>query len=107
MDDFIYLDNAATTPLAPEAAEAMAACQANCFGNPSSSHSLGVQAAAAMEKSRRTLATVLSCSPDELIFTASGTEADNLALFGAAYASRRKGLVISAIEHPAVLETAH
>jgi len=106
MDDFIYLDNAATTPLAPEAAKAMAACQASIFGNPSSSHSLGVEAAAALEKSRRSLAGLLACSPDELVFTAGGTEADNLALFGAAYASRRKGLVISAIEHPAVLETA-
>jgi len=106
MDDFIYLDNAATTPLAPEAAEAMAACQATIFGNPSSSHSLGVEAAAALEKSRRKLASILVCNPDELVFTSSGTEADNLALFGAAYASRRKSFVISAVEHPAVLETA-
>lgn len=106
MNSYIYLDHAATTPVAPEVVQAMHEALAQHFGNPSSSHSLGIEAAAAILKARRTLAGLLDCSPEEIFFTGGGSEADNLALFGAAYAGRKKSLVVSAIEHPAVIEAA-
>src|SRR3989338_2444673 len=76
----VYLDNAATTPIAPEVAQAMIPYILNEFGNPSSTHFYGRQAKGVIEMSRRTVAKLLHCSPSEIIFTSGGTEADNMAL---------------------------
>jgi len=103
----IYFDNSATTPVDPRVVEAMAPWRGKAFGNPSSLHSLGRRAREAVETARAEVAALLRAQPKEIVFTASGTEADNLALKGAfetAQPARR--LIVSAIEHPAVLETA-
>jgi len=107
----IFLDAAATTPVRREAIEAMFPFLTNQFGNPSSHHELGEQAANALETARGQCARVLGCHAEEITFTASGTEADNLALKGIALARRaadprRNRVVISAIEHPAIAESA-
>ena len=106
----LYLDYAATTPLDPRVAEAMAPYLAQEFGNPSSIHRFGQKAEAALESSRDRIARVLGCDPQEIYFTSGGTESDNLALRGTALAARtRRGanhILVSAIEHPAVLRTA-
>lgn len=98
-----YFDHNATTPLLPEAAAAWAAAP---FGNPSSLHAAGRAARAVVEEARETLAAWLGAAPGEILFTAGGTEADNLALLGAAASGKLRGrhLVASSIEHPAVLE---
>lgn len=101
----VYLDNAATTPLAPEVAEAMIPVLQNDFGNPSSTHFYGRQAKAHIETSRRTVAKLLNCSASEIIFTSGGTEADNMALFTAVYELGVKRIVSSTIEHHAVGHT--
>ena len=80
----IYLDHSATTPVDPRVVEAMAPYWNEVFGNSEASHALGQAAASAMERARQTVADVLSCRPSEIIFTGSGTEADNLALRGVA-----------------------
>ncbi|ALE92542.1 cysteine desulfurase [Arthrobacter alpinus] len=107
----IFLDAAATTPVRREVIEAMFPFLTNQFGNPSSHHELGEQAANALESAREKCATVLGCHPEEITFTASGTEADNLALKGIALARRAADprlnrVLISAIEHPAIAESA-
>ncbi|MGD1016624.1 MAG: cysteine desulfurase family protein [Roseiarcus sp.] len=102
----IYLDNAATTPVDPRVAAAMAPWHAEAFGNPSSLHSLGRQAREAVERARAQVAALIGARPREIVFTGSGTEADNLALAAAVGPSGAGCLVTSAIEHPAVLETA-
>ena len=102
----IYLDNAATTPVAPEVIDEMVGFYTDCFGNPSSPHSLGLAAAEAREGYRKTLAGLLACAAEEVIFTGGGSEADNLAVFGSAARTRKRTLVISAIEHPAISEPA-
>ena len=99
----IYLDNAATTPILPAVREAMEPYLTEEFGNPSSTHGMGQAAREAVETARRRIAAALSCYPDEVIFTSGGTEADNLAILGAATASSRKSIVTTKIEHPAVL----
>jgi cysteine desulfurase len=100
----IYLDAAATTPVRREALEAMWPFLTGAFGNPSSHHSLGDQAARALQSARERVAAVLGCRPGEVIFTSGGTEADNLALKGIALASPRgRHLITTAIEHEAVL----
>ena len=76
----VYLDNAATTPIAPEVIEAMIPVLRDGFGNPSSSHSFGRKSKALLEVSRRSIAKHLNCQPSEIIFTSGGTEADNMAL---------------------------
>ncbi len=101
----VYLDNAATTPLAPEVAEAMIPVLKNDFGNPSSTHFYGRQAKAHIETSRRTVAKLLNCSASEIIFTSGGTEADNMALFTAVYELGVKRIISSTIEHHAVGHT--
>lgn len=101
----VYLDNAATTPLAPEVAEAMIPVLKEEFGNPSSTHFYGRQAKAHIETSRRTIAKLLNCSPSELIFTSGGTEADNMALFTAVQELGVKRIISSSIEHHAVGHT--
>ena len=101
----VYLDNAATTPLAPEVAEAMIPVIQSEFGNPSSTHFFGRQAKAHIETSRRIVAKLLNCSPAEIIFTSGGTEADNMALFTAVQELGVKRIISSSIEHHAVGHT--
>jgi cysteine desulfurase len=102
----IYLDYNATTPIDPEVAEAMRPYISNRFGNPSSSHWYGVQTKDAVEKARNQVANLLNCNPDEVVFTGGGSESNNYAIKGAAFANREKGnhLITSSIEHPAVIE---
>jgi cysteine desulfurase len=104
----IYLDYAATAPLAPEARAAMEPFETAIFGNPSNLHRFGREARGALAHARESLARSLHCRPGELYFTSGGTEADNLALFGLARARRDRGshLVVSSVEHHAVLEPA-
>lgn len=106
----IYMDHAATTPVDPAVVEAMIPYFREEYGNPASVHRWGQRAAHAVGSARGQIAGVLNCSPDEIIFTACGSESDNLALRGAALAARaaKRGnhLIVSAIEHPAVLSTA-
>ena len=102
----IYLDYNATTPIDPGVAEAMLPFIHEHFGNPSSSHIFGVTAKKAVEKARNQVAQLLHCKLDEVIFTSGGSEANNYAIKGAAFACRQKGnhIITSSIEHPAVLE---
>jgi cysteine desulfurase NifS len=102
----IYLDYNATTPIDPEVAEAMRPYLFERFGNPSSSHWYGAQTKKAVEKARAQVATLLSCNPDEVVFTSGGSESNNYAIKGAAFANRDKGnhIITSSIEHPAVIE---
>jgi cysteine desulfurase len=101
----IYLDHAATTPVRPEVLEAMRPHFAENGYNASSLHAEGRRARAAIDAARERIAAILGCKPKEIVFCASGTEADNLAIFGIARARRERGrhLVASAIEHHAVL----
>ncbi len=100
----IYLDAAATTPVRREALEAMWPYLTGSYGNPSSHHSLGEQAARALLQARERVAMSLGCRPGEVIFTSGGTEADNLAIKGIALAAPRgRHVITSAIEHEAVL----
>ncbi|MEK7863935.1 MAG: cysteine desulfurase family protein, partial [Chloroflexota bacterium] len=105
----IYLDHAATTPVDPEVAEAMARVHRDVPGNASSIHAEGRAARALVDEAREQVAAAIGASPTEIVFTSGGTEADNLALRGALKASRgqRDGLVTTATEHHAVLDTAH
>ncbi|WP_022894259.1 cysteine desulfurase family protein [Agromyces subbeticus] len=103
----IFLDHAATTPVRREALEAMWPFLSGAFGNPSSRHGLGDQAARALAEARATVAAVVGARPGDVVFTSGGTEADNLAVKGLALANPRgRHLVISPIEHEAVLESA-
>src|SRR5438046_8594430 len=107
-----HLDNAATTPVRPEALEAMLPYLGrDAFGNPSASHRFGRAARAGIEEAKRTIAEALGAEPNQVIFTSGGTEADNLAVIGAALAARDRGgpfrVAVSAIEHKAVLAAAH
>jgi cysteine desulfurase len=101
----IYLDANATTPVDPLVLEAMLPCLSQHFGNPSSTHYAGRQSRALIDSSRDTLASLLGCKSHELIFTAGGTESDNLAILGLARAHASKGrhLITCATEHHAVL----
>jgi cysteine desulfurase len=104
----IYLDHNATTPIHPRVLEAMLPILQDAFGNPSSLHSFGQQARAAVDMAREQVGALLGASPGEIVFTGSGTEADNMALRGAAAAARepRRKIVYSTIEHHAVMNTA-
>lgn len=103
----IYLDHAATTPLRPEAKAAMEPFLAGEFGNPSGAHAVSRRAKDALEEARERAASLLGCRPLEIVFTGGGTEADNLAVKGPALAGgERGGVVVSAVEHEAVLEPA-
>ena len=108
MDLECYLDNAATTPLLPAALERARPLLEEQFGNPSSIHPLGMEAHRAVKRARERLALLLSVPPQAVVFTGSGTESDNMALRGAFASERLRGerLLVSAIEHPAVRETA-
>jgi cysteine desulfurase len=101
----VYLDHNATTPIAAEALGAMRPYLERHFGNPSSGHEYGAPAHEAVERARAQVATLLGCEPESIVFTASGSEADNLAIKGVALARRGSGdhVITSAIEHPAVL----
>lgn len=103
----IYFDNSATTPLDPRVRTAMEPFLAGTFGNPSSLHIEGRQAREAVEQARDQVARLVGATPDEIVFTGSGTEADNLALIGALSVEGHPAghVVVSAIEHPAVLAT--
>ena len=106
MNPRIYFDHSATTPLDPRVLEAMGPYLGGAFGNPSSLHHEGRVARAAVDKARAQVAALIGAEPEEITFTASGTEADNLALIGAVRANGRAGHVVtSAIEHAAILET--
>jgi len=103
----IYMDNAATTAVAPEALSAMLPCFAQFYGNASSIHGTGREARKKLEDARKTVANCLGAKPNEIYFTSGGTESDNWAIKGAAFANRKKGnhIITSQIEHHAVLHT--
>lgn len=105
-DRKIYLDFNASTPIAPEAVEAMRPFLTEHYGNPSSLHWAGAPAKGAVERARGQVAALLGAQPDEVVFTSGGTEANNHALQGAYFANRDRGdhVVTSAVEHPAVLK---
>jgi cysteine desulfurase len=102
----IYLDEAATTPVRREALEAMWPHLGPQFGNPSSHHEVGESARAALEQARADVADVLGVRSSEVTFTSGGTESDNAAVKGIALASQGRHVIVSAVEHPAVLESA-
>ena len=101
----IYLDHSATTPVRDEVAEAMLPYFSAVFGNASSIHSFGQEARKAVQNARKKIADIIGADLTEVVFTSGGTESDNLALMGCAYARRKAGrhIVTSLIEHPAVL----
>lgn len=104
----IYLDHAATTPTDPRVVEAMLPYFSTFYGNSHSSHSYGRRAEQAVEDARASIARVLNCQPSEIVFTSGGTEGDNLAVRGAAWAHRRSGrshLITTPVEHSAVIRT--
>ena len=103
---FHYLDNAATTPVRPESAQAALETMTQGWGNPSSQYALGKQAADRMKLWRADLAGALGCGPEEVYFTSCGSESDNWAISGALECNRRAGkhILTTAIEHAAVLE---
>ena len=108
MNSPVYLDYNATTPVAAEVLEAMLPYLTEHFGNPSSSHAYGEKAAQAVRAARASVASLLGAAADEIVFTGSATEANNLALLGVARAltGAKRHLVVSAVEHPAVIEPA-
>ena len=99
-----YLDNSATTRVCPEAAQAALAAMTDCFGNPSSTYTLGREAKKLLDKSRRQVSDALGCTPGELVFTSCGSESDNWAILGGAEAMKRRGkhVISSLVEHDAV-----
>ncbi len=101
----IYLDFNASTPIAPEVAEAMRPFLSEHFGNPSSQHWAGIPAKEAVEHARQQVAELLQCSPDEIVFTSGGSESNNHAIKGVFFTLREKGnhIVTTQIEHPAVI----
>ena len=103
----IYMDNAATTAVNPAVLEKMLPYFTDVYGNASSIHGTGRDARRALEEARRKVAEVLNCKPNEVYFTSGGSESDNWAIKGTAFANRKKGnhIITSAIEHHAVLHT--
>ena len=103
----IYLDYNATTPVDPRVRAAMLPFLGDQFGNPSSTHAFGRFSWAALERARRQVADLLGCASEEVIFTSGGSESDNLAIQGVAFANRARGrhIVTSTVEHPAVINT--
>jgi len=101
----IYLDFNASTPIAPEVADAMKPFLSQHFGNPSSQHWAGIPAKEAVERARQQVAELLECSPDEIVFTSGGSESNNHAIKGVFFALREKGthVITTQIEHPAVI----
>jgi len=103
----IYFDNAATTKVKEEVLEEMIPYFRLNYGNPSSMYGLGRASKKAIEKARKRVSKLINCEPNEIYFTGSGTESDNTALKGIAYANRNKGnhIITTKIEHPAILNT--
>lgn len=103
----VYMDNAATTPVSPAVLEKMLPYFSECYGNANSIHSTGLDARKALNAARKKVAAALSCNPEEVYFTSGGSESDNWALKGVAFANRKKGnhIITSAIEHHAILHT--
>ncbi|MCX6007886.1 MAG: cysteine desulfurase NifS [Chloroflexi bacterium] len=103
----VYMDYAATTPVMPEVIEAMEPYFHDKFGNPSSIHSMGQEGRDAVEKARGQIAFLIRCQPESVVFTGCGTEADNHAIKGVAFANREKGnhIITTTIEHHAVIYT--
>ncbi|KAF0166999.1 MAG: cysteine desulfurase [Rhodocyclaceae bacterium] len=108
MNSPIYLDYNATTPVAPEVSAAMRPWIEEQFGNPSSSHIYGQRARKAVAQARESVAALIGAQPEEIVFTGSATEANNLALLGVAraMAPHKRHLIASAVEHPAVMQPA-
>lgn len=106
MKPFIYLDYNATTPIDPEVSQAMKPFLDQYFGNPSSHYGIGFESRKAVETARRSVAALIGALPEEIIFTSGGSESDNHALKGIAFAHRQKGnhIIVSSIEHPAVIK---
>ena len=102
-----YFDNAASTAVAKEVLDEMIPFFSEDYGNPGSVHSMGSTASKAMSSARKRMSSALKCRPSEIVFTSSGTEADNLALLGTMLRSKKRKLITTAIEHSAVLETCH
>ncbi len=104
----VYLDNAATTPVLPEVLEAMLPYLRDAYGNPQSIHDWGDEVREGMEEARGRVAALIGASPEEVLFTSSGTESNNMAIKGLAMAHQSKGkhIVVSAIEHFSVLHSA-
>jgi len=102
----IYLDYNATTPIDAEVAQAMLPFLYGHFGNPSSTHSLGLAAKAAVEGARAQVASLIKCTPSEIVFTSGGSESNNMVLKGVAHTYKNKGnhIITSQVEHPAILE---
>ena len=102
-----YLDHSATTVVLPEAAQAAVRAMCENFGNPSSQHKMGIEAAAELKAARETIAKTVGCAPGELFFTSCGTESTNTALFAGAFKNRHNGkhIITTAIEHAATLQT--
>ena len=103
----VYMDNAATTPVSPAVLEKMLPYFSECYGNANSIHSTGLDARKALNAARKKVAAALNCNPDEEYFPSGGSESDNWALKGVAFANRKKGnhIITSAIEHHAILHT--
>lgn len=103
----VYMDNAATTPVSPAVLEKMLPYFSECYGNANSIHSTGLDARKALNAARKKVAAALNCNPEEVYFTSGGSESDNWALKGVAFANRKKGnhIITSAIEHHAILHT--
>ncbi|MBQ6808993.1 MAG: cysteine desulfurase NifS [Firmicutes bacterium] len=105
---YVYADNAATTAMSPAALAATIAAMQECYGNPSSLHSIGQEAAEKLEAARATMAAGINAQPREIYFTSGGSEADNQAIFSAALLGKKKGkmhIITTSIEHHAVLHT--
>ncbi len=102
----IYLDYNATTPIDKEVADTMRPFLSELFGNPSSTHEFGIEAKKAVIKARSQVAALINCRPDEIVFTSGGTESNNFAIKGVAFANKDKGnhILTSSVEHPAVIE---
>ncbi|PKM88538.1 MAG: cysteine desulfurase NifS [Firmicutes bacterium HGW-Firmicutes-12] len=102
----VYLDHGATTPVRPEVVEIVNEYMTTIFGNPSSTHTFGRTAKKAMDEARKRIADVIGANAEEIFFTSSGTESDNIAIIGAAYQHKEKGkhIITSSVEHDAVLD---
>ncbi len=105
----IYLDHSATTPTDPRVVDAMLPYFTQIYGNPSSGHGIGAQANNGIENARETISAILNCRPIEIVFTSGGSESDNLAIRGAAWAARQQGkgnhIITTPIEHGAIGKT--
>ncbi|MDY6864703.1 MAG: aminotransferase class V-fold PLP-dependent enzyme, partial [Halobacteriota archaeon] len=101
----VYMDNAATTQTNREVVDAMIPFFSEDYGNASSLHSVGRRAREALDTSRIKVAKLIGADAEDIIFTAGGTESDNIAIKGIAYKKKKGNIITSSIEHPAVLET--